>query len=54
MTKTYVTKHAKEGAKQQHCPCCNRYVKYNERYTNFVCDKCKELAIDKDGKRITF
>jgi hypothetical protein len=29
-------------------------VKYNERYTNLVCGRCKELTTDKDGKGIIF
>lgn len=54
MIKIYATKHAKEGTKQQHCPTCNRYVKYDERYPNYICVKCIDLAADKDGKAIVF
>ncbi|HTI60385.1 hypothetical protein [Mucilaginibacter sp.] len=44
----------KEHAKQQHCPTCIRYVKYNERYRDYVCDKCIKQAVDKDGNSIAF
>ncbi len=54
MTKIYATTHTKESSKQQHCPTCNRYVKYNERYPNFVCIKCIAQATDKDDKKIAF
>jgi len=54
MTKKYQTNHQKEHNKQQHCPTCNRYVKYNERYTNYVCLKCVNQATDRSGKQIVF
>ncbi|HVW96018.1 MAG TPA: hypothetical protein VHA56_08625 [Mucilaginibacter sp.] len=54
MTKKYKTNHAKEHKKQQHCPICNRYKAYSERYPDYVCRKCVELATDKDGKQVAF
>jgi len=52
--KKYKTNHLKEHKKQQHCPCCNRYIKRNERYPDYVCSKCVLLATDKSGNPITF
>ncbi|HMI02486.1 MAG TPA: hypothetical protein VK541_08400 [Pedobacter sp.] len=46
--------HKKEFPKQQHCPACNRYVKYSERYPNYACAKCTAKAVDKNGETITF
>ncbi|WP_158826713.1 hypothetical protein [Mucilaginibacter lacusdianchii] len=40
--------------KQQHCPICNRYVRYHATYPNYVCAKCTALATDKEGKLIAF
>jgi len=54
MTKKYSTTHAKEHKQQQHCPTCNRYKKFSERYPDQVCDKCTKLATDKAGKPIAF
>jgi hypothetical protein len=54
MTKKYKTNHIKEHKRQQHCPCCNAYVKYNERCPDYVCNKCIPLAIDKSGRQIIF
>ncbi|RYU90699.1 hypothetical protein EWM62_08615 [Mucilaginibacter terrigena] len=54
MIKKYKTNHVKEHKKQQHCVTCNRYVTYDERYPDYVCKKCVELAIDKGGKSVTF
>lgn len=47
-------KTSKEHAKQQHCPTCTRYVKYNEQCRDYVCAKCVSQATDKDRKLITF
>ncbi|HTK19196.1 MAG TPA: hypothetical protein VL442_06780 [Mucilaginibacter sp.] len=54
MTKKYLTTHAKEHKLQQHCPICNRYKKYSERYPEYVCEKCIKLATDKTGTSIGF
>lgn len=54
MIKKYQTTHEKEHKKQQHCPTCNRYIKYIEGQPAYICKKCIELATDKDGKAITF
>lgn len=54
MTKKYKTNHSKEHQKQSHCPGCNKYKKFNERYPDYVCDKCVKLATDKSGKQISF
>jgi hypothetical protein len=54
MTKTYKTKHPKEKGKQSHCKICNKYVRYIEGYTGYICGKCVELATDKDGKPVIF
>ena len=54
MTKKFKTNHAKEHKKQQHCIACNRYVGYNERYPEYVCKNCVELAVDKSGSLIAF
>ncbi|RYE35882.1 MAG: hypothetical protein EOP48_30035 [Sphingobacteriales bacterium] len=51
---TFKTKHPKEHKKQQHCPTCNRYVKYNDTIHDYICAKCVELATDKDGRPIIF
>lgn len=47
-------KTSKEHAKQQHCPTCTRYVKYNEQCKDYLCAKCVSQAADKDGKLISF
>jgi hypothetical protein len=44
----------KETADQQHCPACNRYVRYSSRYPQYACDKCMHKAVDQDGRRIAF
>jgi hypothetical protein len=54
MTKKYLTHLNKEHKKQQHCPTCYRYVKYNERYRDYICKRCVELATDKQGQLIAF
>lgn len=54
MNKKYDTNYKKEHRKQQHCPTCNTYVKYNERYPNYVCNKCISLATDKSSNQIAF
>ena len=54
MTKKYKTNHVKEHSKQIHCPTCNRYKAYNERYPDYVCKKCVELATDKSGNQLAF
>jgi hypothetical protein len=47
-------KTSKEHAKQQHCPTCTRYVKYDEQCRDYVCAKCVSQATDKDEKLISF
>lgn len=54
MTKKYKTNHANEHKKQQHCVTCNRYVAHHERYPDYVCKKCVELAKDKSGNPVAF
>lgn len=54
MTTKYKTNHNNEYKKQQHCPICNRYKKYSERYPDYVCKKCVGLASDKTGDLIGF
>jgi hypothetical protein len=44
----------KEHSKQQHCPTCNRYVKYHPTLSNYVCARCVVLATDKAGQLIAF
>ena len=41
-------------SKHQYCPTCNRYVKINENYQNYICGKCVTIAADKAGKLISF
>lgn len=40
--------------KHQHCPTCNRYVKFNNSHSNYVCRKCVIKATDQDGKNLSF
>lgn len=54
MTKKYKTNHAEEGLKQQHCPTCNRYIKYIAGHPAYICTRCIERARDKDEKEILF
>ncbi|MEO3405879.1 hypothetical protein AAFN85_18350 [Mucilaginibacter sp. CAU 1740] len=54
MTKKYQTHHVKEHKKQQHCPTCNRYIKHNERYPDYVCNKCMDVIADKAGSPVMF
>ena len=44
----------KEHPNQQHCPACNRYVKYSQTYPNYACFKCVATATDEQGNRIAF
>lgn len=39
---------------RQYCPICSRYVKVSTRYPNYVCAKCKELAVDKNGQKVAY
>ena len=44
----------KDYRKQQHCPACNRYVKYSSRYPNYACHKCVLKAVNMNNEFIMF
>ncbi|WDF55256.1 hypothetical protein [Mucilaginibacter sp. KACC 22063] len=52
--KTFKTHDIREHKHQQHCPICNRYVAYSDRYPNYVCSKCESLTVDKMGLKVGF
>ena len=43
-----------EMERNQYCPICNLEVKYNPRYTNYVCSSCAKCPLDEKGKELVF
>lgn len=54
MPKLYESNHLKEHKNQNHCPTCNRYIKFIEGQPPYICVKCVALATDKEGKAVIF
>ena len=40
--------------KKNHCPICHKEQDLSERYPNYVCQDCKELATDKSNRKLEF